>query len=124
MKALRLYLTLIGGLLFLQGVAVLLVMYFSISLSSPWSRALRPDALHAGIHIVWGLLIGLGLKAHRAWALGLGLGLFYVLFAVLGIGLDSPLGLMLGRGENGFHLGVGAIALFLVLPQRRNKPQP
>jgi hypothetical protein len=114
MKTLSRYLAIVGTALLIQGIIIVLLNAFSITLTSPWSRAIRPDVPHAVVHIVWGGLIWLGLKQNQARLTGLTFGAFYLLFGLLGVVADHPWGLLLDRGENGFHLLVGAIALILL----------
>lgn len=113
-QPLRTYLGIVGSLLFLQGAAVLLLLNLGISLPSPWSRAVRPDVLHGWIHIIWALAIWVSLKQRKTWAMGWGFGLFYLLFSLVGFVFQNPGGLLLGSGENLFHLLAGAIAIYLV----------
>ncbi len=117
MKQLQQFLRLIGSLLLIQGSLVILFLTFSLSLSSPWSRAIRPDLLHGWIHVGWAMLIWLGLKRGQAIALGWSFSLFYLLFGLLGLAVHHPWGLLLDSGENLFHLLVGSISLALTIQQ-------
>lgn len=113
MGRLQKFLSLLGGLLLIQGATVLLCLALSISLPSPWSRAIRPDLLHGWIHVGWAILIWWGLKRGQTVALGWSFGLFYLLFGLLGLAVYHPWGLLLDLGENGFHLLLGSIGLGL-----------
>lgn len=118
MQRLQQFLSLIGSLLLIQGATVLLCLALSISLPSPWSRAIRPDLLHGWIHVGWGLLIWLGLKRGQPLALGWSFGLFYTAFGLLGLAVHHPWGLLLDLGENSFHLLVGSIGLGLAFKMK------
>ena len=114
MLILHRYLLSISSLLFLQGLAVLLLMSLSLTLPSPWNRAVPPDAFHAWIHLIWAIAIGWSLRRGKVLQIGTGFSGFYLAFAGIGFLIDQPWGLQLGLGENLFHLGVGAIALGLL----------
>ncbi len=116
------YLATVATLLFVQGSLVLLFLGFSITLPSPWDRAVRPDALHGIIHVVWALLIATGLAVGKHRQTALSFSLFYLLLALFGIVMIHPWGLLLDSGENLFHLLVGAIALYLVMA-RSSSPE-
>ena len=75
------------------------------------------DVRHNGLHLIWGVVI-LGLLAtsrsgQRATVVALVFGVFYTLLGVAGLLIDRPFGLLLGPGENVFHLTVGPLALLL-----------
>ena len=122
MRRLQQFLSLIGSLLMIQGATVLFCLAFSISLPSPWSRAIRPDPLHGWIHVGWAVLIWLGLKQGQTRILGWSFSLFYLLFCALGLLIHYPLGLLLDLGENGFHLLIGTIGLGLTLSTNQSHP--
>ena len=115
---LRIYLQLVAGILLIQGVAVLLLMVLSITLPSPLNRAVPPDGLHAWIHIVWALALGVAVYRSKVRQVAVEFYIFYFLLALLGFLSEAPLGLQLGLGENLFHVLIGAIALWLSQTQR------
>ena len=118
MGRLQPFLSLIGSLLLIQGTTALLCLALSISPPSPWNRAIRPDPLHAWIHVIWAMVIGWGLKRSNPLALGWSFGGFYWLFGLLGLTLHHPGGLLLDLGENTFHLLIGTLGLGLSWRER------
>jgi hypothetical protein len=93
----------------LEGAALL----FAAAVNLPVPYAL--DNRHNALHVVWGLLI-LGVLAtsrdsSRLVSVALLFGIFYVGLAFAGLVLVDPFGLLLGPGENLFHLIVGAGSL-------------
>jgi hypothetical protein len=105
----RAYLLLLGAGLLLEGAALLLAA--AVNLAVPYAL----DNRHNALHVVWGLLI-LGVLAtsgdsSRLVSLALSFGVFYVGLAFAGMVLVNPFGLLLGPGENVFHLTVGTGSL-------------
>lgn len=105
----RTYLLLLGAGLLLEGAALLVVA--ASNLSVPFTV----DNRHNALHVVWGLLIlavlATSRDASRLVSLALLFGVFYVGLAFAGMVLVNPFGLLLGPGENLFHLTVGSGSL-------------
>jgi hypothetical protein len=115
-RVVRLYLWALGIGLLVEG-AILLVLGFLPAGVFPAGSLFQPDPLHNTIHVIWGIVI-VGLLANGLSDLGAALlatvfGVFYVGFAVLGVVIHHPFGLLLGPGENGFHFIVGPAGLVL-----------
>jgi len=105
----RMYLIVLGAGLLLEGAALLFAA--AVNLAVPYAL----DNRHNALHVVWGLLI-LGVLAtsrdsSRLVSLAVLFGVFYVGLAFAGIVLVNPFGLLLGPGENLFHLIVGTGSL-------------
>jgi hypothetical protein len=126
-RLLRIYLWVVMGGLFLQGL-VSLFLRLSSSLAAATPPIIRGIALasvpHAWLHIVWGAagLLALALihppaprAPQAAIALGLIFGVFYTLLALYGTLIGSPLNLNLVPSENAFHLIVGPLTLGFTL---------
>ena len=120
MKRLRQFLYLIGSLLFFQGVTSLLFLALSISIPTPWNRLIRPDSLHAWLHVSSAMLIWIGLRQKKVLAVGRSFSLCYLLLGLLGLALHHPLGLLLDKGENLFHLLIAAAGLWLSFRAKQN----
>lgn len=114
----RAYLLLLGAGLLFEGAALLFAA--AVNLTVPYAL----DNRHNALHVVWGLLI-LGVLAtsrdsSRLVSLSLLFGIFYVGLAFAGMVLVNLFGLLLGPGENLFHLAVGTGSLAVAaLLQRR-----
>ncbi|GAB4366444.1 MAG: hypothetical protein Kow00121_03810 [Elainellaceae cyanobacterium] len=138
---LRCYLCGLGLVLLLQGVAAIAYKFIPVELPALWDRALRTDLTHASVHIGWGILLiflistsssNRFLNSIRYWIsakqqteiLGFIFGGFYLSLGFLGIAVRYPLGMMLDRGENLFHLLAGAIAWGLVFYSQISRPRP
>jgi hypothetical protein len=95
--------------LLLEGAALL----FAAVIDLPVPYAL--DNPHNALHVVWGLLIlcvlATSRESSRLVGLALLFGVFYVGLALAGMELVNPFGLILGLGENLFHLTVGTGSL-------------
>jgi hypothetical protein len=126
-RMLRIYLWVVMGGLFTQGI-ISLLLQLSPSLAAVTPPLIKGIALasipHAWLHILWGALGLLALsiirppapQALRATiALGLVFGVFYTLLALYGTLIGSPLNLQLVASENTFHLIVGPLTLGLTL---------
>lgn len=100
----RWYAWALGAGLFLEG-AVLLVL-------TP-----NGDVRHNAIHVAWGAVILLILWRNPSIAprVLVVFGVFYVFLGFAGVLSRNPFGLLLGLGENAFHLMVGPLALVLGL---------
>ena len=117
-----LYGLVLGAGLLLEGGALLLVDRLPV-LGVPLTTG---DTRHNLLHVAWGalllaVLVGSRPGARRPSVALLVFGLFYTALGVLGLMLDRPFGLLLGPGENAFHLLVGPLALALgctLLPWR------
>jgi len=114
LRLVRVYVLALGGGLLLEGGGLLLVN----ALALPVAFATN-DTRHNLLHVVWGIgLLAIAASpqargARRvAWA-AVVFGIFYVALGVLGVLVSQPFGLLLGPGENAFHLIVGPLALFL-----------
>jgi hypothetical protein len=105
----RAYLLLLGAGLLLEGAALLFAG--AVDLAMPFAL----DNRHNALHVLWGLFILGGLatsrESRRLADLALLFGVFYVGLALAGTVLVNPFGLLLGPGENLFHLTVGTGAL-------------
>ena len=105
----RAYLLLLGAGLLFEGAALLLAA--ATKLEAPSAL----DNPHNALHVVWGLIIlGVLATSHdssRLASLALAFGVFYVGLAFAGMVLVNPFGLLLGPGENVFHLTVGTGSL-------------
>lgn len=116
----RTYVILLGVGLLLEGAALLAAAAMNLAL--PYAL----DNRHNALHVVWGLLI-LGVLAtsrdsSRLASLALVFGVFYIGLAFAGMVLVNPFGLLLGPGENLFHLTVGTGSLVAAaLLQRRTR---
>lgn len=115
LRWLRCYLWVVGAGLLGQGALTLVFLAFSEEGARRTHGVLNHDGRHGVLHVVWGLtLLALVSWEHRRRPLVTGavvFGVFYLALAVLGMVTDDPFGLILGPGENGFHLIVGASAL-------------
>jgi len=113
----RLYLWIVGAGLLLEGAAMLVLGAVPPGRLPVTSALFEPDPLHNSIHVIWGLamvlLLATGLNDFGAALLALIFGVFYVAFAILGVLVDRPFGLLLGPGQNAFHFVVGPLALLL-----------
>jgi hypothetical protein len=114
---LRIYLAAVGVALLGQGSASLLLdEAFHVNLA-PLHGLLTTDDRHAGLHVVWGLvLLAFAVVAPRPQVLivlGFVFGTFYTALGVVGLFDEAAFGLRLGWGENAFHLLVGPLALIL-----------
>jgi len=113
-RLVRAYVLALGAGLLLEGGGLLLVNALALPLPVGTN-----DTRHNLLHVVWGI----GLLAIAATPQGPGsrrvawasfvFGVFYVTLGVLGVLLDRPFGLLLGPGENAFHLIVGPLALLI-----------
>jgi uncharacterized protein DUF4383 len=108
----------LGAGLLLEGGALLLVDLLRGSAPTLGVPLTTGDTRHNLLHVAWGLLllaalVGSRTNSRRPSLMLLVFGLFYTLLAVLGLMLDRPFGLLLGPGENAFHLLVGPLALAL-----------
>ncbi len=105
----RTYLLLLGAGLLFEGAALLFVA--AINLPAPYAL----DNPHNALHVVWGLLIlyvlATSRDSRRLASLALLFGVFYIGLAVAGLVLVNPFGLLLGPGENLFHVIVGTGSL-------------
>jgi hypothetical protein len=131
---LQFYLVSLGVGLLLQGL--LTVLFRILNLERPFY--LRTDPLHASIHIAWGLALLYLVFCHsshtdttsppktqtalvsaaqkRIWIrAGLSFAIFFETLGILGVLVHHPLGMVLGRIENVFHLVAGTIALILTM---------
>lgn len=123
------YLWLLGIGLLLEGGGFLI-----LNLLGNAAPALPPgvnstDSPHNALHAVWGLcilgvLVFRGDRADIPARVSTIFGVFYLTLAVLGIVLDRPFGLVLGPGENVFHVFVGSLALCLGLAALREQRVP
>ena len=112
---LRLVICVLGVGLLLQGLGTVIALAFSDEAAHRTHGLLNHDARHGWLHIVWGtaliLVLVLGGRGRwLSWA-ALSFGIFYLMLCALGIAFDNPFGLVLGPGENGFHLIVGTASL-------------
>jgi len=125
---LRGYLAIVGAGLLLQGATSLLLLDRLDVNVTRFHGLLAMDDRHAGLHVVWGLflLAVIARRPSQRTLIGVGsfFGVFYLLLGLLGIAVHDPFGLMLGWGENGFHLIVGPLALILVLHDVREVQRP
>lgn len=114
-RILRLYLSLLGATLLVQGIVSLALRLLVISVPPVVLAFVNADDLHAAIHIIWGvpLLLATGASDRSQALLTIIFGVFYVGLAFLGVLIHHPLGLQLGPGENAFHFIVGPLALVL-----------
>jgi hypothetical protein len=124
---LRAYLLVLGAVLLGQGtLSLVLHAGFGVDLS-PTHGFLTTDERHAGLHVVWGLvlLVAIALRVQDRTLLHLGLffGLFFLTLTFLGIFIHYPFGLRLGWGENAFHAIIGPLALTLTALQARRAHQ-
>lgn len=107
-RLVRLYGLVVGGGLLLEGGGLLLLDVVRSSTS---------DTRHNALHLVWGVtMVGLlAMNRHplRAVMVGLVFGALYTALGIAGVVFDRPFGLLLGPGENAFHLIVGPLALLL-----------
>jgi hypothetical protein len=114
----RTYLLLLGAGLLVEGAALLFAA--ALNLALPYAL----DNRHNALHVVWGLLILAVLAtsgdSSRLVSLALVFGVFYVGLAFAGMVLINPFGLLLGPGENLFHLtiGTGSLIAAALLPRR------
>jgi hypothetical protein len=116
----RAYLLLLGAGLLFEGAALLFAA--AINLDVPYAL----DNRHNALHVIWGLVI-VGVLAtsrdsSRLVSLALLFGVFYVGLAFVGMVLVNPFGLMLGPGENVFHLTVGTGSLVAAALLQRRAP--
>jgi hypothetical protein len=107
----------LGAGLFLEGAALLLLDQIRVALPGAAVGFATGDVRHNALHVVWGAAILIMLATRRtegrAAAMLLVFGVLYVWLGVLGLVVERPFGLLLGPGENGFHLVVGPLALAL-----------
>jgi hypothetical protein len=113
---LRRYLWVVGAALLAQGTLTLVsIAVWGDAGAHRTHGVLNHDARHGLLHVLWGLalLATVNLKSRARFLVGdaLVIGVFYVALGVLGIVTHNPFGLLLGPGENGFHLIVGSSAL-------------
>jgi hypothetical protein len=116
-RRLRIYLAAVGAALLGQGsLSLLLDEGLNVNLA-PLHGLLTTDDRHAGLHVVWGLVLlaFAALAVHPPVLIGLGcaFGAFYTALGVIGLFDKAAFGLHLGWGENAFHLLVGPLALML-----------
>ena len=116
-RRLRIYLAAVGAALLGQGSASLLLdKALNVNLA-PLHGLLTTDDRHAGLHVVWGLVLlafaALAVRAPVLIGLGFVFGVFYTALGVVGLFDNAAFGLHLGRGENAFHLLVGPLGLIL-----------
>ena len=113
----RCYLAVLGAVLFLEGAVLLVLGALPADRLPDVAAGMAPDPLHNAIHVLWGLaillLLAFGLKDFGVSVLAVAFGVFYVALGVVGLLVDRPFGLLLGPGENAFHLIVGPAALLL-----------
>jgi hypothetical protein len=114
-QRLRIYLAAVGVALLGQGSASLLLADAADVNLAPLHGLLTTDDRHAGLHVVWGLvLLAFAIFARRHQVLivlGFVFGAFYTSLGVVGLFDKAAFGLHLGWGENVFHLLVGPLAL-------------
>lgn len=115
----RLFMFALGAGLLAEGGLLLLVGGAQSGLASLNLPFATGDVRHNALHAIWGAAILLTMWRTR-WprrdtALALVFGVFYSALAVAGIAMHDPLGLVLGPGENAFHVIVGSLALALGL---------
>jgi len=107
----------VGAGLLLEGGALLLINTLGWTPPALGLPLTSNDTRHNLLHVFWGVVLLVLLVAsrdyRRANATLLVFGIFYTLLGLLGIVVDNPFGLLLGPGENGFHLLVGPVALAL-----------
>jgi hypothetical protein len=122
-----LYGLVLGASLLLEGGALLLVDALHASLPMLALPLTTGDTRHNLLHVAWGalllgVLVGSRADTRRPSVMLLVFGTFYTLLGVLGLMINRPFGLLLGPGENAFHLTVGPLALALggwgLLPRR------
>ncbi len=103
----------------LQGAGLLLAYAWLGFSTHPdtFPPGLRLDPIHAGVHLVWGIVGAfIGFCAPRlAAAFILVFAIFYLGLAVLGTFTHTHLGMRLATGENVFHWIVGPLALLVAL---------
>jgi len=115
-RFLRCYLWVVGVGLLAQGTLTLLsIAIWGDAGAHRTHGVLNHDARHGLLHVLWGLalLVPVSLKSRAPLLVGdaLVIGVFYIALGLLGIVTHDPFGLLLGPGENGFHLIVGSSAL-------------
>jgi hypothetical protein len=115
-RFLRSYLWVVGVGLLVQGALTLVsIAIWGDAGAHRTHGVLNHDARHGLLHVLWGLalLVTVNLKSRARFLIGdaLVIGVFYIGLGVLGIVTHNPFGLLLGPGENGFHLIVGSSAL-------------
>lgn len=110
----------------LQGAGLLLAYAWLGFGTSPdnFPPGLRLDPIHAGVHLIWGLIgATIGFFVPRfAPAFIFAFAIFYLGLAVLGTFTHAHFGMRLATGENVFHWIVGPLALLVALvdpPWRR-----
>jgi hypothetical protein len=116
-RRLRIYLAAVGVALLGQGSSSLLLdEALNVNLA-PLHGLLTTDDRHAGLHVVWGLVLlafaALAARPPVLIVLGLVFGAFYTALGVVGLFDEAAFRLHLGWGENAFHLLVGPLALIL-----------
>ncbi|HEY7035613.1 MAG TPA: hypothetical protein VH482_30005 [Thermomicrobiales bacterium] len=117
---LRRYLWVVGAGLLVQGTLTLVAIAIWGDAGAHRTHGiLNHDARHGLLHVLWGLalLVTVNLKSRAPLLVGdaIVIGVFYLALGVLGIVTHDPFGLLLGPGENGFHLIVGGSALVVGL---------
>jgi hypothetical protein len=120
----RLYGLVVGASLLLEGGLLLALSALSAALPAlPFATG---DVRHNALHVVWGVailtLLVTDRSAERATLVAVVFGVFYSLLGMLGLLVDRPFGLLLGPGENAFHLTVGPLALALGVWGARQAP--
>ena len=124
-RRLRIYLTAVGVLLLGQGsLSLLLHEALGVDLSELHGLLTTDDA-HAGLHIVWGVVLlaftRRPVREHTVLGLGFLFGAFYVALGIFGLFDHEAFGMHLGWGQNAFHLLIGPLALILALPATREE---
>ena len=110
MRRLRVYLTAVGALLLVQGsISLVLHEGFGVDLA-PTHGLLTMHDPHAVLHVVWGIVILLAVRAYPI-ALGAAFGVFYTTLGIVGLFDHDAFGMDLGAGQNAFHLIIGPLAL-------------
>lgn len=113
----RVYGWLLGAGLLLEGGALLLLDQLHVAMPGLVMGFATGDVRHNALHVVWGaailVLLATSRAETRALTAVLAFGIFYVTLGFLGLIVDRPFGLLLGPGENVFHLTVGPLALAL-----------
>ena len=126
----RCYLAVLGAVLFLEGAVLLVLGALPADRLPGVAAGIASDTLHNAIHVLWGLaillLLAFGLKDFGVSVLAVAFGVCSVALGVVGLLVDRPFGLLLGPGENAFHLIVGPAALLLGIwgLRARHVPHP
>jgi hypothetical protein len=114
----------VGAALLAQGALSLLIDTAGIALPR-LVQAFIGDPLHAVIHVIWGIVMlgcsAIGRSRETIALLSLVFGVFYVSLGFLGVLVHHPFGLLLGPGENVFHLVVGPASLVMGVRALKNQ---